>query len=110
MNRLIGPWVLDKVHKSYPDKFILPSEACTGYSMKERGVKLGNWERAEEYASDILQDLNHWASGWTDWNLALDTGGGPTWVKNFVDSPIIVNATAEEFYKQPMYYALGHFR
>ncbi|XP_075537215.1 lysosomal acid glucosylceramidase-like isoform X2 [Dermacentor variabilis] len=54
-------------------------------------------------------DLNHWASGWTDWNLALNTHGGPNWAKNFVDSPIIVNSTAEEFYKQPMYYALGHF-
>ncbi|KAL1422245.1 hypothetical protein MTO96_022126 [Rhipicephalus appendiculatus] len=70
---------------------------------------LGSWDRAEEYASDIIEDLNHWASGWTDWNLALDTQGGPNWAKNFVDSPIIVNATAKEFYKQPMYYALGHF-
>nr|XP_037268263.1 lysosomal acid glucosylceramidase-like [Rhipicephalus microplus] len=108
MNRMVGPQVLDKVHESYPDKFILPSEACTGYQ-KERGVRLGSWERAEEYAFDILQDLNHWASGWTDWNLALDTEGGPNWARNFVDSPIIVNATAKEFYKQPMYYALGHF-
>uniref|UniRef100_A0A131Z3G7 Glucosylceramidase n=1 Tax=Rhipicephalus appendiculatus TaxID=34631 RepID=A0A131Z3G7_RHIAP len=109
MDRMVGPRVLDKVHESYPDKFILPSEACTGYTLKGRGVKLGSWERAEEYASDILQDLNHWARGWTDWNLALDTQGGPNWARNFVDSPIIVNATAQEFYKQPMYYALGHF-
>uniref|UniRef100_A0A915EQY5 Glucosylceramidase n=1 Tax=Ditylenchus dipsaci TaxID=166011 RepID=A0A915EQY5_9BILA len=28
--------------------------------------------------------------------------------ENFVDAPIIVNATADEFYKQPMYYFLGH--
>ncbi|KAK6036487.1 hypothetical protein COOONC_26008 [Cooperia oncophora] len=35
--------------------------------------------------------------------------GGPNWVKNFVDSPIIVDATKVEFYKQPMWYALGHF-
>lgn len=44
-----------------------------------------------------------------DWNMALNLEGGPTYVKNFVDSPIIVNTTADEFYKQPMYYALGHF-
>lgn len=110
MNHLIGPRVLDKVHKSHPDKFILSTEACTGYRSKMgEKVKLGSWERAEEYAIDILQDLNHWASGWTDWNLALNTQGGPNWAKNFVDSPIIVNSTAQEFYKQPMYYALGHF-
>ncbi len=25
-----------------------------------------------------------------------------------MDSPVIVNAEVDEFYKQPMYYALGH--
>lgn len=54
--------------------------------------------------------MNHWVTGWTDWNLALDMKGGPNWVKNFVDSPIIVNAANDEFYKQPMFYAMGHFR
>lgn len=57
-----------------------------------------------------FQDLNHWVTGWTDWNMALDTGGGPNWVNNFDNSPIIVNASAGEFYKQPMFYAVGHFR
>lgn len=47
--------------------------------------------------------------GWLDWNLALDLEGGPNWVDNFVDSPIIVNATSGEFYKQPIYYVLAHF-
>ena len=44
-----------------------------------------------------------------DWNIALDTEGGPNWQNNFVDSPIIVNASNQEYYKQPSYYALGHF-
>jgi glucosylceramidase len=41
----------------------------------------------------------------------LDTWGGPNWVGNFVDAPILVNVTGKtaEFYKQPMYYALGQF-
>jgi glucosylceramidase len=34
--------------------------------------------------------------------------GGPNWAGNFVDAPIIVNAKEGVFYKQPMYYALGH--
>lgn len=48
-------------------------------------------------------------SGWVDWNMALDPDGNPNWVNNRADSPIIVNSTAGEFYKQPMYYALAHF-
>ncbi|KAL1417671.1 hypothetical protein MTO96_026637 [Rhipicephalus appendiculatus] len=108
-DHFIGPWVLEKVHQSFPDKFILSTEACAGFGpIVQDRVILGSWERAERYASDILEDLNHWASGWTDWNLALDTEGGPNWFRNFADSPIIVNATAKEFYKQPTYYALAH--
>ena len=41
--------------------------------------------------------------------MALNLQGGPTYIENFVDSPIIVNSSAGEFYKQPMFYALGHF-
>jgi len=54
--------------------------------------------------------LNNWAVGWVDWNMVLDMEGGPNWVENFVDSPIIVNAKNDEFYKQPTFYHLGHFR
>ena len=35
---------------------------------------------------------------------------GPNWANNFVDAPIIVNRDTDEFYKQPMYYSLAHFR
>ena len=47
-----------------------------------------------------LQNLSHWSTGWVDWNLALNMEGGPNWVKNFVDSPIIVDAENGVFYKQ----------
>lgn len=70
---------------------------------------LGSWARGELYAKNIIETLLHWVSAWIDWNLALDTSGGPTYVGNYVDSPIIINSTANEFYKQPMFYALGHF-
>lgn len=53
--------------------------------------------------------MNHWHSGWVDWNLALNKVGGPNWADNFVDSPIIVLPEHDEFLKQPMFYAMGHF-
>uniref|UniRef100_A0A1I7XHV7 Glucosylceramidase n=1 Tax=Heterorhabditis bacteriophora TaxID=37862 RepID=A0A1I7XHV7_HETBA len=111
--------VLTTTHERHPEKFILATEpyfaqifsafqACTGYSM-QHGPILGDWYRAERYASDIITDFNNFVAGWTDWNLCLDETGGPNWVFNVVDSPIIVNRTANEFYKQPMFYAMGHF-
>lgn len=56
------------------------------------------------------QNLLYHVVGWTDWNLALNPEGGPNWVRNFVDSPIIVDIHKDTFYKQPMFYHLGHFR
>ena len=41
--------------------------------------------------------------------MALDTQGGPNWVRNFVDAPIIVDADKHEYYRQPSFYALAHF-
>ena len=53
--------------------------------------------------------MNHWTVGWTDWNMVLDERGGPNWAGFSADAAVIVNGTADEFYKQPMFYALGHF-
>ena len=39
-------------------------------------VLLGSWERGQEYTNDIIENLNHWSTGWTDWNLVLDMNGG----------------------------------
>lgn len=70
------PTILDHVHEKYPDYFLLNTEACTPYEMGVERVSLGNWTRAEQYALDILHDLNHHASGWMDWNMAVDC---PPW-------------------------------
>ncbi|KAI1723625.1 glycosyl hydrolase family 30 TIM-barrel domain-containing protein [Ditylenchus destructor] len=100
---------LSKVHDIRPDKFILATEACAGFMPADHIPLLGDWRRGEQYGHDIINDLRNWAIGWTDWNLVLDQEGGPNWVLNDVDAPIIVNRADDEFYKQPLFYFLGHF-
>lgn len=124
---------LDETHDLFPEKYIIYTESCFAtvgrkfdtlldpltvvltkfvcYKPEESrgGVILGSWKRAEGYAESIIETISHWVGGWVDWNLALDLQGGPNWVKNFVDSPVIVNSTSDEFYKQPTYYVMGHF-
>uniref|UniRef100_A0A8C4EXT1 Glucosylceramidase n=1 Tax=Dicentrarchus labrax TaxID=13489 RepID=A0A8C4EXT1_DICLA len=100
---------LGVTHHLYPEYYLFGTEACSGWNPLDRGVKLGSWDRAEQYAHDIIVDLNHYVVGWTDWNLALDQTGGPNWVKNFVDSPVIVDAQRDVFYKQPSFYSMAHF-
>jgi glucosylceramidase len=38
----------------------------------DAAVIMGSWSRGERYLHNIIEDLNHWVVGWTDWNLALD--------------------------------------
>ncbi|XP_069957548.1 lysosomal acid glucosylceramidase isoform X2 [Cherax quadricarinatus] len=98
---------LNTTHHLFPDVFILATEACEG--LTGSAMALGSWERLEHYAHDIIDDMNNWVTGWVDWNLALDMEGGPNWANNFVDAVVIVNKETDEFYKNPMFYALGHF-
>ncbi|KAF7637671.1 Glucosylceramidase [Meloidogyne graminicola] len=101
--------ILNQAHNFQPNKFIISTEACNGYLPWEHKPLLGDWFRGQAYGHDILNNLKNWVIGWIDWNLCLNLQGGPNWVGNFVDSPIIVNASADEFYKQPMFYFLAHF-
>jgi len=103
---------LDFIQSDKKDLFRLATEACAGFMAivdLDIPVNLGSWDRAEQYMESIIDDLNYDVTGWTDWNMALNETGGPNWIWNEVDSPIIVNGDSDEFYKQPMFYALGHF-
>ncbi|KAJ0172978.1 hypothetical protein K1T71_011154 [Dendrolimus kikuchii] len=101
--------VLSDVSMFYPDKFVIATEACEGsLPWEEHGVILGSWTRAVNYINDIMTDLNYNVVGWIDWNLALDTNGGPNWASNFVDSAVVVLAK-QRFVKQPIFYIMGHF-
>lgn len=107
-DRYREPTVFDQSVEKFPRKFIISTEACSGDKPWDlhRPV-LGYWPRCEDYALDIIEDLNHYVSAWVDWNLILDENGSPNYARNFVDSPIVGNVT--EFYKQPIFYAMGHF-
>lgn len=90
-------------------EFMMMTEASQMTPIFFRRVDLGNWMRAEAYAIDIIEDLNRYTSAWIDWNLALDFTGGPSWIGNNIDSPIIVDEESKEYFYQPMYFILAHF-
>lgn len=42
-------------HQLYPEYYLFGTEACSGWNLFDRGVKLGSWDRAEQYAHDIIE-------------------------------------------------------
>jgi glucosylceramidase len=92
------------VHDLFPDKHLLFTEGC-----QEGGPHLGEWSMAERYARSMINDLNRWTVGWIDWNLLLDTTGGPNHAGNYCSAPILADTTTGELHYQSSYYAIGHF-
>lgn len=95
---------LKKVKEEFPHIKLVFTEGT-----QEGGVNLGSWNLGERYAHEIIGDFNNYAIGFLDWNIVLDTMGGPNHVKNYCDAPIIVDTEKKEIFYQSSYYYIGHF-
>ena len=47
--------------------------------------------------------------GWIDWNIVLDSNGGPNHVGNFCGAPIMIDTETGDVYYTPIYYVLSQF-
>jgi len=95
-------------HDIEPSKGLLQTEAS------ECNTAQDDWEKGEEYAYDIINDLNVWAQGFIHWNVLLQDNGkggwGPFEGVNGVkvcQPPIAVKNG--QLVKYPSYYFIGHF-
>ena len=123
---------LQYAHQKAPNKYLIQTEACVdseiphwnddAWYWKKEATDWG-WDWASEkdkhlhpkyapvnrYATDIIGCLNNWVDGWVDWNMVLDTQGGPNWFKNWCVAPVIVDPEKDEVYFTPLYYTMAHF-
>lgn len=61
------------------------------------------------YTRDLIEGLNHHLAGWIDWNLILNTRGGPNHARNYCLAPIIVDSGTDSIYYTPLFYSIAHF-
>ncbi|MGV0033478.1 MAG: hypothetical protein ACNYPE_00445 [Candidatus Azotimanducaceae bacterium WSBS_2022_MAG_OTU7] len=64
---------------------------------------------AHRYARNIIGSLNHWVSGWIDWNPALDSQDGPNPVGNYCGAPIMIDRITKQIYYTPIFHVLSQF-
>ena len=64
---------------------------------------------AHRYARNIIVSLDHWVSGWIDWNVVLDARGGPNHVGNYCGAPIMIDIDSGYVYYTPVFYLLAQF-
>lgn len=98
----------------HPQFLLLPSEATyekyrlPGY-LQGSLANDGDISLGLGYAHDILGNLNSGGVGWIDWNILLDTTGGPNHVGNTCDAAIIADTKAQKLWRHPQFYYIGHF-
>ena len=90
----------------YPDKLLIHTEMCTGYSGFKQCDEIPN---AELYAHEIIGDLNSGTNGFFDWNIMLDHEGGPNHKKNFCNSPVMLTDDLSDYIKNLSFSYIGHF-
>ena len=106
---------LAKAKADHSDKIFLGTEATYELTRLNSDMsdaewmKHGVWERGEGYGHAILNDLNAGSSGWIDWNIILDSTGGPNHLGNTCDAPMVTSESFDEVYLHPQYWYLGHF-
>ncbi|WP_412987910.1 glycoside hydrolase family 30 protein [Pontimicrobium sp. IMCC45349] len=128
----VYPEALQYAHNKAPNKYLIETEGCIdsevpkwqddAWYWKKEATDWGyDWREPEKkylhpkyapvnrYARDIIGCLNNWVDGWVDWNMVLDTQGGPNWFENWCVAPVIVKPETNEVYFTPIYYTLAHF-
>lgn len=95
-----------KVKQKYPAAMMMSSEMSCGFSLYDKN----EWQKdANYYLKELFHDINSGASAFVDWNMLLDFHGGPTYCKNYLKAPIILNEKGDDFIVTPIYDALKKF-
>lgn len=94
------------VHDAWPDKQVLFSEGCV-YPFSWKTIDDWNW--GETYGRSMINDFNHWAAGWTDWNILVDERGGPNHVANYCFAPLVGDTRTGKVHYMNSFYYIGHF-
>lgn len=82
------------------------------YTVTWEGVNAADhpmYTPVHRYARNIIVSLNHWVSGWIDWNIVLDANGGPNHAGNYCGAPIMIDTASSYVYYTPIYYVLAQF-
>ena len=78
------------------------------------------WKEAQKYGVDIIGDLNENTEGWIEWNVLLDSSGGPTCIGptsneyctplvGYCDAPILANIKQQTLEYRDTFWIMAHF-
>ncbi len=94
------------VREQYPSLELLFSEGCIEYKHYSSDDQLHS---ARMYAHDMIGNFNAGMNTFFDWNIALNSEGGPNHTNNFCEAPLMCDLQAGTYEKRLSYYYIRHF-
>eukprot|EP00940_MAST-03C_sp_MAST-3C-sp2_P000836 g836.t1 len=115
-NNLQNYQYLAELAAAYPNLPLLATEA----TLQDPRTQLDPWGEAQKYAIDIIGDLNNGAEGWIEWNVLLESDGGPTCIGptetkvctpeiGHCDAPLLYKKSSDEIEYRGTYHFMAHF-
>jgi len=97
---------LELIRQKHPDKKLIMSESCLEFSkFDQKRIE----ENADRLSHEIIGDMNHGMCAFYDWNILLDSNGGPNHVGNFVHAPFLYNIDRQILMRQRTLTHFYHF-
>lgn len=92
---------LSLCRQTFPDKLLIHSEGCCALNPDD--------SFPNSFALDINGDLNNGVNAYIDWNILLDSNGGPNHKKNFCNSIVMLNKDNTDYIKSLAFYYMAHY-
>lgn len=101
---------LSEVHHMIPEKDLLFTEGCVELLLLRKDAEgKGSMQNAMRYAHNYILDCLNYSNGFIDWNLLLDSNGGPNHVGNFCEAPIMFDTKNKQLIYNYSYFAIKQF-
>jgi|MDSV01.2.fsa_nt_gb glucosylceramidase len=110
---------LKALNEKHPNLSLMATEA-TLEAPGRQTIGTSPWKEAQKYAVDIIGDLNENTEGWIEWNVLLDSKGGPTCIGptnnefctplvGHCDAPILADTKKQTLEYRDTFWIMAHF-
>jgi glucosylceramidase len=93
------------VKERFPNKHLTFSEGCIEYSRFDTN----QIRNAQMYGHDMIGNFAAGMDSFIDWNICLDEQGGPNYVGNYCEAPIICDTENGALSYKLSFHYISHF-
>jgi glucosylceramidase len=94
------------IAEKYPEKDLLFTEGCVPQEGFSSHVEINH---GNIYIHDLIHNFKNGTTGYIDWNILLDSTGGPNHMGNTCEAPIMYDVAEDRLQVNLSYHYIKHF-